>query len=143
MTNKKKIVFIDIDGVLADFEGSIKEVIQDPPEMWEIGFFRNLKIMPGAKEGVAALLANPKYKVYIGTKHFSGTDYCASEKMGWVREHFPQLIKRVMMICDKTKLKGDYLIDDDRRWQDFDGEFIHFDKYNPETEWERIVEKLK
>ena len=143
MKLKKKIIFIDMDGVLANFEGGLKEIVQDPPEMWEPGFFRNLEVMPGAKEAVEALIANPKYKVYIGSKHFSGTDYCASEKMGWLRENFPKLIKRVVLVCDKKLLRGDYLIDDDLRWKDFEGEFIHFNKHKPKEQWEEILEYLK
>jgi 5'(3')-deoxyribonucleotidase len=136
----KKVVFVDMDGVLADFDGSIEKHVLDPPEMFVPGFFRNLKVMPGAKEGVKALLNNPKIKVYIGTKHTTKTDYSPSEKVGWVREHFPELIKRMFIVTDKHLLKGDYLIDDDLRWKHFPGEFIHFDKAKPEEEWKRVVD---
>jgi 5'(3')-deoxyribonucleotidase len=111
--------------------------------MFVPGFFRNLKVMPGSKEGIEALLDNPKLRVYIGTKHTTKTDYSPSEKCGWVREHFPKLLKKMFIVTDKNLLRGDYLIDDDKRWQDFEGEFIHFDKTKPEEEWKRIVEYLK
>lgn len=140
---KKKIVFLDMDGVLADFDGSVSVHIQDPPEMFISGFFRNLKVLPGAKEGVQALLNHPKLKVYIGTKHTTKTDYSPSEKVGWVREHFPELLKRMCIVTDKNLLKGDYLIDDDTRWKTFDGEFIHFDKNRPEEEWKRVVDHIE
>lgn len=143
MKIKKKIIFVDMDGVLADFDGSVAVHIQDPPEMFVPGFFRNLKVMPGAKEGVQALIDNPKLKVYIGTKHTTKTDYSPSEKVAWVREHFPQLLKKMFIVTDKHLLKGDYLIDDDLRWRNFPGEFIHFDKTNSAKEWERVVEYLK
>ena len=143
MKTKKKIVFVDMDGVLADFDGAIAVHILDPPEMFIPGFFRNLKVMPGAKEGVQALLDNPKLKVYIGTKHTTKTDHSPSEKVGWIREHFPMLVKKMCIVTDKNLLRGDYLIDDDLRWKDFQGEFIHFDRTRPEEEWRRVVEKLK
>jgi 5'-nucleotidase len=143
MKTKKKILYLDMDGVLADFDGAVTAHIHNPPEMFLPGFFRNLKVMPGAKEGVKALLDNPKLKAYIGTKHTTKTDYSPSEKVGWVREHFPELIRRMCIVTDKNLLRGDYLIDDDLRWKDFQGEFIHFDKTKPEEEWKRIVEYLK
>ena len=140
---RKKIVFIDLDGVCADFDGAIAVHIKDPPEMFEPVFFRNLKVLPGAKEGVQALLDNPRLEVYIGTKHTTKTDYSPSEKVGWVREHFPELVKRMCIVTDKNLLRGDYLIDDDRRWETFPGKFIHFDRTRSEEEWKRIVEYLK
>lgn len=143
MKTKKKIVFVDMDNVIADFDGAIAKVVHDPPEMFEPGFFRNLKVMPGAKEGVAALLQNPNLKVYIGTKHTTKTDYSPSEKVGWIREHFPSLLKRMFIVTDKHLLRGDYLVDDDKRWQNFPGTFIHFDKTKPAEEWIRVVELLK
>jgi len=135
----KKTVFLDMDNVIANFDGALAAVIWDPPEMFVPGFFRNLKVMPGAKEGVQALLNNPKLNVYIGTKHTTATDYSPSEKVGWVREHFPKLLKKMCIVTDKLLLRGDYLIDDDLRWKDFDGHFIHFDKTKPEEEWQRIA----
>ena len=140
---RKHVVFLDMDGVLADFDGAISVHMQDPPEMFEPGFFRNLKVMPGAKEGVQALLDNPRLKVYIGTKHTTKTDHSPSEKVAWVREHFPSLLKKMFIVTDKHLLRGDFLIDDDLRWKKFPGKFIHFDKTNPESEWKRIVQYFK
>jgi inhibitor of KinA sporulation pathway (predicted exonuclease)/5'(3')-deoxyribonucleotidase len=140
----KKVVYIDMDGVIANFDGAVSSgVSHNPPEMFEPGFFRSLNVMPGAKEGVAALLANPNLKVYIGTKHTTKTDYSPSEKVGWIREHFPSLVKRMFIVTDKLLLRGDYLIDDDKKWEKFPGEFVHFDRTKPEEEWKRIVEYLK
>lgn len=138
----KKIVLCDMDGVLADFDGAVTTPGDDPPEMFVPGFFRNLKPMPGAIEGIRALIANPKLKVYIATKHTTKTDNSPSEKVAWIREHLPELLKKMFIVTDKLMLRGDYLIDDDKRWKDFKGEFIWFDKTNPEKEWKRVVTKL-
>lgn len=142
MNNEKKIVFVDMDGVLADFNGSLAIFSKDPIEMYKEGFFRNLEVMPGAKEGIKALLKNKNLDVYIATKHLTKTDYCASEKVGWVREHFPMLVKKMFMVTNKDLLLGDYLIDDDLKWKNFYGHFIHFDHTKPEIEWKRVVEML-
>lgn len=138
----KKIVFVDMDGVLADFDGAIPPGSPyDPPEMFELGFFRNLKVMDGAKEGVAALLANPNLEVYIGSKMTSKVTNCASEKMEWIKEHFPELLRNMVLCCDKKLLRGSFLIDDDvARWgHAFKGGFIHFDRTKPKQEWQRIA----
>ncbi len=133
-----------MDGVLADFDNAIANHIDDPPEMFVPGFFRNLPVLPGAKEGVAALLANENLDVYIGSKITSKVPGCASEKVEWIKEHFPGLLKRMMLVCDKGLLRGDILIDDDySRWGDkFKGMFIVFNSSRPEESWKWIIKEF-
>lgn len=136
-----KIVFVDLDGVLANFDGAITSgILQDPPEMFEPGFFRNLEILDGAKEAINELLANKNLEIYVGSKMTSKVTTCASEKMEWVKEHFPGLLRNMVLCCDKKLLRGDFLIDDDvERWgHKFKGAFIHFDRTKPKQEWQRI-----
>jgi 5'(3')-deoxyribonucleotidase len=140
----KRIIFLDMDGVLADFDAAIVNHIDDPPEMFVPGFFRNLAVMDGAKEAVKALLANKKLEIYVGTKMTSKVPTCATEKMLWIAEHFPALKKNMTLICDKKLLRGDVLVDDDlRRWgHKFHGQFIHFDRRNPRKAWAAVVKEL-
>lgn len=140
----KKILFLDMDGVLADFDGSIVNHIEDPPEMFVPGFFRNLAVMPGAKEAVTRIMADERFDVYIGSKVTSKATNCATEKMEWIAEHFPSLLKRMMLVCDKRLLRGDILIDDDlERWGHvFNGKFIHFDRKNSAESWKWVIEYL-
>jgi len=152
---KKKIVFLDMDGVLANFKlglgrplvGSLERPNweQDPPEMYNQYFFRNLPVMAGAKEGVARLLANEGIEVYIASKPTSENLWCASEKFEWIKEHFPALLKRMILVCDKSLLLGDYLIDDDHHtWgHKFNGEFLHFNEDDPLASWKEINEQLE
>lgn len=141
----KKILFLDMDGVLADFDGAITSGVEwDPPEMFEPGFFRNLKVMPGALEAVTKIMEDGRYKVYIGSKPTSKNTLCATEKMDWIAEHFPKLLSKMVLVCDKSLLRGDILIDDDlKRWGHvFVGNFIHFDRFNAESSWQKISEML-
>lgn len=133
-----------MDGVLADFDAAIKNHIDDPPEMFVPGFFRSLAVMEGAKEAVKALLANKNLDIYIGSKVTSKVPTCATEKMQWIAFHFPELKRRMCLICDKGLLRGDVLIDDDiKRWgQKFHGQFIHFDTKHPKKSWKAIVKEL-
>ena len=135
-----------MDGVLADFDAAITSGPgMDPPEMFEPGFFRNLAVTPGAKEAVAELLANPDYEIYIGSKMTSKVTNCATEKMDWIKEHFPALLRNMVLVCDKKLLRGDVLIDDDlERWGNaFVGTFIHFDRTNHAESWRKVLEILK
>lgn len=131
-----------MDGVLADFHAVAGEVEihETPTEMLKEGFYRNLPVMEGAKEAVEELMKLGD--VYIASKPTTKNFSCATEKYEWINEHFPQLIKKVFLTCDKTLLKGDFLIDDDIRWNEFDGNFLWFDRKNP-LRWEQIVNNVK
>jgi len=142
----KKIVYLDMDGVLANFWLGVgrPDAEWNPPEMYVKGFFRNLPVMPGAKEAVAELLANPDLDVYIASKPDSTNMDSATEKYQWINEHFPELIKKIFLTCDKGHLNGHYLVDDDYdRWaHKFPGTFLHFDEHNPLGSWIRILRSL-
>jgi len=141
----KRIIFLDMDGVLANFEAALPPGFGwDPPEMFVPGFFRTLPVMPGAVEGVKALMACPTLDVYIGSKHTTKATNSATEKVDWVKEHFPPLLRRMVLVCHKSLLRGNVLVDDDRdRWEgEFEGEFIHFDKKRPKWAWEGVVNHL-
>lgn len=142
---KKKILYLDMDGPLANFDSGVgrENFEENPPEMFLQGFFRNLKVVPGAREAVTELLKLEDLDIYIGSKHTTSNIHCASEKVGWIIEHFPELEKKMLLICDKTLLKGDYLIDDDLRWKGFDGLFIHFDPKDAENSWQTILTFLR
>jgi 5'(3')-deoxyribonucleotidase len=149
MEKKKKIVFIDMDGVIADFRTAIgrpdeyKKVL-DPPEMFLEGFFRNLPVMPYAKERLPELLSIPTIDVFIASKITTKTLFCATEKLQWIQKHFPSLLKRTHLTCNKGHLLGDFLIDDDiERWGNkFKGEFIAFDEFNPLYSWNYIIHRF-
>lgn len=136
-------VYIDMDGVLADFDGACTEPLDkngDHPEMFREGFFRNLEVMDGAEWAIEELLRMKHLDVMVATKPTTKTDYCASEKIAWLREHFPELVRKINIVTNKLNLKGHYLIDDDLRWKDFDGYFIHFDKESSHAQWMAIVQ---
>lgn len=147
---KKHVVYIDMDGVLADFWGGVgrpkaRPDETSPPEMFNPGFFLNLPVNPGAREAVTELLKRDYLDLYIATLHSYKNPYSASEKIQWISIHFPELINKMFLTCDKGHLNGDYLIDDDRaKWgHKFKGTFIHMQEHNPEESWKYAVERLK
>lgn len=147
-----KVCFLDMDGVLTDFDGYMRHLRgceyipeNDPPEMFRGGFFRNLPPMPGAIQAVSDL-ERLGVRLYIATKPTTKNLYCASEKMLWVERFLPTLLKRMLIVCDKGLLRGDYLIDDDHedRWRhSFQGEFIKFDPMHPQVSWRAAVERIR
>src|SRR6185369_14748323 len=116
---RRTIVGIDMDGVLADFDGGVGRPghEQDPPEMFVPGFFIKLQLMPGAKDAVTELLQNKNLRIYICSKPTTKALNCATEKYQWIQKHFPELLNRVCLMGNKELFAGDYLIDDDyNRW---------------------------
>lgn len=148
----KKIVFIDLDDTIADFQGSAKfkdgfNVVH----MYEPGFFKDLPVIPGALVAVRAIM-RMGYDVHILTQPLAESAHSYSEKVQWVALHFPDLINKISMTQDKGLFKGDYLIDDNAlKWKEkFEangGKFIFFK--NPllsngpmpdmEKQWKDIV----
>lgn len=144
----KKIIYLDLDGVLANFNAGVKREIksidEDVPECYEKGFYRNLPVMPGAIEFVNRLIASDKYEIYIASKPVTKTFYCPSEKYEWVNEHFPMLIRKMFLTCDKGLLRGDYLVDDHLKWAEkFEGETFVFNSEKPIENFESIAKILE
>lgn len=144
----KFIIYVDLDGVLADFDRAIgrlpgEKYIDDPPQMYEQGFFRSLQVIPGAKEFVAELEKFENLELFIASKPVTKHEafYSTIEKYQWVQEHFPSLVRKIFLVCDKGHLRGDYLIDDDLgRWgEKFRGHFLHFNTEKPEESWKTLL----
>jgi 5'(3')-deoxyribonucleotidase len=127
----KKIILIDMDGVLADMDAKILQLTQvdvskrltpdipEPPatavkkEWVKPGFFLSLPLVPDAKVAVRALLEDKRYDVRFCTAPLSSCETCASEKIAWIRKHFGQSAsRRVIITDDKTLIRGWILIDD-------------------------------
>jgi 5'-nucleotidase len=75
-------------------------------------FFRDLPVIPGAKEALEFLL-NAGHEVRIVTAPKIEHTPCVPEKYAWVEAHLgEEWVKRLMLTCDKTFVHGNILIDD-------------------------------
>ena len=146
MDKKLKKVYVDMDGVLCDFisasERDKKLFPKQPFPQSRLGFFLELEPMKDAIESFKKL--EEKYDVWILTRPSVQNVACYTEKAMWVRNHLGlETQRKTIMACDKSLLKGDFLIDDvtEHGQSEFEGEHIHFgqEKF---PNWKSVVEYL-
>lgn len=158
-----KKVFLDMDGVLVDFDGYFQKKFGKPyfemnkSEVWKHvetipSFFRNLPKLEKTDllySEVLKTVGNP-ILVEILTAKPKRTGHlisCARDKEGWVREH---LDENIFVNCvdgwDKKRhfcQPGDILIDDSQRncedWEGVGGIAIHYS----EDKIEIVLAELK
>jgi 5'(3')-deoxyribonucleotidase len=138
----KHQLFLDCDGVLADFDSAAQKLFGMPPRLAEKkmgtsafwtrirhrpNFYRDLALMPDARELFDAV-AHLNPVILTGCPRGG---WAEPQKVEWAAEHFPgtRIItclsadKRMHMHC------GDVLVDDylkyRDRWEEAGGTFIH------------------
>lgn len=157
--NKKTELYIDMDDVQCDFSGAYKLAIKNKPEQKypqaEMDFFRKLKPIKGAVEGMKLLMKSDKYELNILTRPSVHNPLCYTEKRLWVEDHLGiEFCENLMIVPKKWKVEaGGILIDDydwknkkenekDPNWKPFPGEQLLFgsDKF---PTWKAVLEHLK
>ena len=145
----KKVIYIDLDDTIFDlksryiFMKDFEPHIEYPQS--KVGFFKNLSPLHGAVEAVKALEESGKYEVWFATAPSLKNLHCYSEKAEAILKHFGEDMQaRLIIIPDKSKLIGDYLIDDNalgKGQENFQGELIHF-KSERFPGWKSVLEYL-
>jgi len=158
LIQEKKILFIDMDGVLVDFEGHVETVLNSDKFIRDMygkspdripGIFRNPPPIEGAIEAVHKLYESGKYDMFIATTAPWGNPEAATDKRYWIEAQFGRMFRKKMAVTHlKHLLVGDYLIDD--RTANGAGEFgkltgrgdhIHFGKGNF-LNWKSVTDYL-
>jgi 5'-nucleotidase len=160
MSEKKKIVYIDMDGVLVDLSKEFEKFYEEHPFLRERykkcpdhihGIFRNPPPIEGAIEAVKKLAESGKYELIIATAAPWGNPESASDKRYWIERYFGKLFYKKMVVTHrKDLLAGDYLIDDRIKngAGEFRGELLRFgwsyetETWNEYPTWESILNKL-
>jgi len=142
--NKLRI-YIDMDGVLANFEKAADEHPDNGTKSFRPDLtldFSKFELMPGAKEAVKELL-EMGHDLFIATTPPWNHPDAWGQKRDWVEKHLPALKRKMFLTHRKDLLIGDILIDDSiyRGQKDFQGEFMHFGQNG--MDWPYVVETIR
>jgi len=141
----KLTIFIDMDGVLANFDKAADEHPDNGIKSFRPDLtldFSKFEIMPGAKEAVNELL-EMGHDLFIATTPPWNHPDAWGQKRHWVEKNFPALKRKMFLTHRKDLLLGDILIDDSK-WRgqpEFKGQWFHFGKNG--MDWKYIVETIR
>ena len=130
---KLKVVYVDMDNVLVDFQSGIDSLSDEEREVYKDnidnapGIFSKMQPLDGAIEGYKKL--TEYFDVYILSTAPWNNPSAWSDKLLWVQKHLGDIAyKRLILSSNKHLNAGDYLIDDRTAngASDFKGEHIHF-----------------
>ena len=144
-----KIVYVDMDGVLVDFQSGINSLSAEEFKLYENdldevpGIFSRMKAIDGALEAFEKL--NKHFDVYILSTAPWENPTALNDKLAWIKQNIGDLSKkRVIFSHNKHLNMGDYLIDDRiaNGAGDFKGTHIHFgtDQF---PNWDSVLNYFK
>ena len=133
--NLKKLLYIDLDGVIADFISAmhshpLREVTpydEHPDTIPHI--FRNLLPIEGAVTAVQKLLNSDKYEIYFLSTAPWNNPSAWTDKRLWLEEQFGDVINRKLILTHRKDLiRVDILIYDrpNNGADKFQGEWIQY-----------------
>jgi len=148
---QKQIVFVDMDGVLVNFQSGIDKLSKEEKEKYgdkmdEVpGIFSLMEPNEGAIEGYKWLCKN--FDTYILSTAPWENPSAWTDKLLWVKKYLPEVAyKRLILSHNKHLAIGDFLIDD--RTANGAGEFpnkhIHFfEKGKGFEDWKSVISYMK
>jgi 5'(3')-deoxyribonucleotidase len=156
-----KILYIDMDGVVADFDKYVQpfipnvelgdgdpstyeerskkvdEVIDSIPDLFE-----RLELYDGALEAIETL--KPYFEIYFLSSPVHRVPESYAGKRRWIKKHFGEWADKRLILTHRKDLNiGDYLVDDRKKngSESFSGEHIHF-RQDEFPDWKSVVNYL-
>jgi len=132
---KKKIIYIDMDGVISDFTKARNNhplskqspYIGRPDRIPNI--YKDLEPIPDAIKSVNKIINNDDFDLFfLSTPPWDNPDAWTHKRI-WIEKYFGKKTRHRLILSARKDLNiGDYLVDDsNRRGQpDFKGEWIQF-----------------
>lgn len=144
------LVFIDLDGVLADYDTLAAQYGFKPHEgagQQIPGFYLAIKPFPGAVEFVDAVEDLLPGSVRFCTACSVNRPEAWGEKVQWILKHFNKYQDRLTITRDKSSCgtQWDYLVDDQPTWagaSEFPGRVFYF-SHDGGAGYEAFLEELK
>lgn len=104
MPDRKKSIYVDMDGVLADFMGQT-----DAVERFriEVGFFSNLAPFRKNVNAVKKLIADGNYNVFILSA--SPNEQADRDKKEWLKKYLPTMADGNIILMRNHERKVDYM----------------------------------
>ncbi len=138
---QKKILYVDMDGVVADFDKAIKKLCPDvhtgdyessADKVYELcianpDIFQQLDPIPNSIMAVLALF--PHFDIYFLSTPMYQVPNSYRDKRIWLEKHFGNHAEKRLILTHRKDLNiGHYLVDDRLRngVENFTGEHIHF-----------------
>jgi 5'-nucleotidase len=134
MSVQKKILYIDMDGVLVNFQSGIDKLTEEEKIEYKDQeknvphIFSKMEPIEGAIEAYKILAE--KYDTYILSTAPWNNETSLGDKVAWAKKYLGNTVyKRLILSHNKHLNEGHYLIDDRPHKNgaaDFRGELIHF-----------------
>lgn len=145
----KRVVYVDMDGVLVDFASGLARVPDETRREYEgheddiPGVFALMEPMPGAVDAFQEL--SSLYDVYVLSTAPWKNPSAWSDKLVWVQQHLGEAArKRLILTHHKDLNLGEFLVDDRTKHgvDEFLGHHIHFGSERFPG-WPAILEYLR
>lgn len=144
----KKILYIDMDNVLVDFQSALPKIPKEMLASYEgrldevPGIFSKMEPIFGAIDAFIKL--SGLFDTYILSTSPWENPSAWSDKLDWVKKHLGQYAyKRLILTHHKNLNSGHFLVDDRLKngAEDFQGEHIQFgtDKF---PTWNEVIDYL-
>jgi len=154
---RKHIVYVDMDGVVADFNA---EIIKVHPTIFEhedgdyrgkvideiceadVNIFQRLKPIPGAVEAIDKL--KDYYEIFFLSTPMWNVPHSFTDKRLWIEQYFGEVGKKRLILTHHKDLNvGEYLIDDRLKngAEKFTGKHLHFGTQSF-PDWKSVEEYL-